>query len=332
MGSHFNRMIKNDITNYAQQFRYEPTVKNADKVGRFGAVVVGGMGGSGLVAGILRALKPGLNVVAHHEYGLPSFVGGDGEKYLFIAVSHSGDTEETINFCEEAIKEGLPVAVVSAKGKLLELAEEKGLPYIDLPGDEVQPRMALGYALRAVLKLIGEEKLYKETTRLAEKLDPLRHEEHGRELAQKLSGAVPIVYASRFNQALAYNWKIKFNETGKIPAFCNVFPELNHNEMESFGERSAAGALLPKAHFVFLRDDADHLRIRERMELTAKLYSDCGLSVEDVMIEGKTRLERIFNTLLLGDWAAYYLALGNGVEPESVPMIERFKKDIGGQR
>ena len=322
-------MIEKDIREYAQQFAYEPEIKDADRLGNFEAIVIGGMGGCGLVAGILRAIKPKLDVAAHHEYGLPQFVDKDTEKRLFIAISHSGDTEEVIDFCKAAVKRGFQTAVISAKGKLLELAKENNLPYIDLPGDDVQPRMTLGYMLRSVLKLIGEDDLFIEAGKLADSLKPAEYEKRGQELSDVLFNRAPIIYASRSNQVLAYNWKIKFNETGKIPAFYNTFPELNHNEIQGFDIQPNSQALSSMVHFIFLEDDEDHPRVRERMRITADIYNNLGLPVEYVKINGKTKLEKIFNTLVLGDWAAYYTALKYGGEPESVPAIERFKKVLG---
>jgi glucose/mannose-6-phosphate isomerase len=322
-------MIEKDIREYAQQFSYEPEVKSADKVGDFEAVVIGGMGGSGLVAGILRTIKPELDVVAHHEYGLPQFVDRDTEKRLFIAISHSGETEEVIDFCQTAIKRGFQTAVISAKGKLLELAEKNNLPHINLPGDDIQPRMALGYMLRAILKLIGEDGLLADTGKLSNSLKPAEYERQGRELSETLFNKVPVIYASRSNQTLAYNWKIKLNETGKIPAFYNVFPELNHNEMQGFDIRLNNRTLSSGTHFIFLEDDEDHPRIRERMKITSDIYKNLGLPIEHIKIKGKTKLEKIFNTLMLGDWTAYYTALKYGGEPESVSLIEKFKETLG---
>jgi len=321
-------MIKDDIKNYNKQFEYEPEIQNAGKLGKYSSYVIGGMGGSGLVAGILRAIKPSLDVAAHHEYGLPSFADKNDKKKLFIAISHSGNTEETIDFCETAIKNEIEIAVIASGGKLLEIAKENNIPYIDLPGDDVQPRMTLGYMLRAILKLIGEEELYEEAGKLSELLEPEKFESAGEELGEKLFGNIPVIYASRDNQTLAYNWKIKFNETGKIPAFYNTFPELNHNEMNSFDVIDSTKALSDKFRFVFLEDDSDNARIKIRMDTTAKLYDKRGFGVELVKITGGSKLEKIFNALILGDWTAIYLSEKYGTEPEQVPMVEEFKKLI----
>src|SRR5688572_13490696 len=61
------------------------------------AVVVAGMGGSGICGDVVAALardgypRP---VVVHRSYGLPGWVG---PRTLVVAVSYSGGTEETLS-------------------------------------------------------------------------------------------------------------------------------------------------------------------------------------------------------------------------------------------
>ena len=315
------------IKNFPKQFAFEPEVKNADKIKPFESIVIGGMGGSGLVAGILRALKPELDVAAHHDYGLPVYLK-DTNRRFFIAISYSGNTEETLSFFEEATKKGLNVAIIAVGGKLLELAKGKEIPFIQLPDTGIQPRMSTGFMLRAVLKLISEDVLYEDSKKLADTLKPEELEPKGRKLAEALFGYTSIIYGSRRNLTLAYSWKIKFNETGKIPAFYNTFPELNHNEMTGFDVKDGTRELSEKIHFIFLKDGDDHPRIKKRMEVLEKLYRDRGLPVLALELGGTTRSHKIFSSLILADWTAYHLALKYNVEPEQVPMVEEFKKLI----
>jgi len=159
-------------------------------------------------------------------------------------------------------------------------------------------------------------------------LDSSGIENSGRELAEKIKGKIPVIYSSSQNSAIAYNWKIKFNETGKIPAFYNVFPELNHNEMTGFDVKEPTKPLSEKFYFIFLKDEADHPKVIKRMDITKKLYGDRGLSAEMISLDGGNILEKMFSSLLLADWTAYYTAVQYGADPEQVPMVEEFKKLI----
>ncbi len=320
-------MIEEAIKNFPKQFAFEPEIKNAEKLKPFESIVIGGMGGSGLVTGILRALKPELDVAAHHDYGLPTYLK-DEDKRLFIAISYSGNTEEIINFFEKAVEKELNIAVIAIGGKLLELAKEKDIPSIQLPDTGIQPRMGLGFMFQSVLKLIGENSLYEDCKKLADTLKPKELKLKGEELSEILMKRIPVVYASRQNLTLAYNWKTKFNEGSKIPAFYNTFPEVNHNEMTGFDVVEGTRELSEKIHFIFLEDSDDHPRIKKRMEVLEKLYHDRNLPVVKLELDGVTRPEKIFRSLLLADFTAYHLALKYNVEPEQVPMVEEFKKLI----
>ena len=313
------------IKNFPKQFSFNPEIQNAEKLARAGRFVVLGVGGSSLAAEILKMARPDIDIILHRDYDLPEI---DFKDALVIVSSFSGNTEETISGFEQARRENLPVAVISVGGKLIDSARESGIPFIQLPNDGIQPRMGLGYQIRALFKLIGLEKELLETGRLAGSFDSSLSASIGERLAGKLSGKIPLIYSSARNGVLARNWKIAFNETGKIPSFFNVFPELNHNEMIGFDAVDASRPLSEKFHFIFLRDSADDERIQKRMEMLEKLYRDLGLKVELIDLEGRNVWEKTFGSLLVGVWTAYYLARAYGAEPESVPMVEEFKARI----
>lgn len=321
------------IKNFNKQFEYEPRIENGENLKPFDSVqgkriIVAGMGGSHLAGDILQAWDPSLDVIVHSDYGISGYPKSVLENAVVIASSYSGNTEEPISAYEEAQEKGLDVIVISVGGKLIELAKEHGTPYIQMPNTGIQPRSALGFSFAALLKAIGEGEALAELKNLATLLDPEAYEDAGKTLARKLKGKVPVIYSSRRNQAIAYNWKIKFNETGKIPAFYNVFPELNHNEMTGFDVKAATKKLSENFLFFVLRDSEDHASILKRMEVLERLYKDRGLPVEIVDIEGETRIHRIFGSLVLADWIAYYTAEQYGLESEQVPMVEEFKKLI----
>jgi len=78
-------------------------------------------------------------------------------------------------------------------------------------------------------------------------------------------------------------------------------------------------------HFLFLKDPEDHPRIIKRMAITEKLFSEAKLPVETIDLEGNNVFEKIFFSIHLADWTAYYLANHYKVDPEQVALVERFK-------
>ncbi len=312
------------IKKFHTQFEWVPEVVNASALPKKSKFALGGMGGSHLSAGLLLTLDPSLDLIIHRDYGLPAL--SDVKDRLFIASSYSGNTEETLDFAREAKDKGYALAVMSVGGKLLAFAQEQGLPYIQIPDTKIQPRSALGFAMNALAVFIQKEGLLSALSELSTTLAPETLEEKGKEVARVLRDSVPVIYASTRNSAVAYNWKIKMNETGKLPSFYNVFPELNHNEMTGFDVTQTTEGLSRKFHFIFLTDSADHPQNQKRMAVCKKLYQDRGLSVTEVPFEGKSTLEKIFNSLLVADWTALHLSKIYGTEAEQVPMVEEFKR------
>ncbi len=316
----------NAIKNFSSQFAYEPAIENKDALIRPRWHIVAGMGGSHLAADLLRVWSPDLPLLVHKSYGLPKVPSEILKNSMLIASSYSGNTEETLDAYEEAKKKNIPLAAISVGGKLLKLAKSDGVPHIRLPDTGIQPRSALGFNIKAVLALMDQKEALIEVGTLSDSLQPSVFEEEGRALAQKIKNYIPVIYSSAENEPIAYNWKIKFNETGKIPSFYNVFSELNHNEMTGFDAKENTRNLSRQFHFILLKDKTDHPRIQKRMEVLGKLYADRNLPVTAVNLDGKNVFHKIFSSLILADWAAYFTAKEYGVEPEQVPMVEEFKK------
>ena len=320
--------MKKAILNFAKQFRYNPKIANKENLKKKKQIIVLGMGGSHLAADLILNINPKYKITVHSDYGFPNLEEKELAKTLIIASSYSGNTEEVIDGLEKALEQNLNCAVIATGGKLIEIAKEKNLPYIQMPDDDIQPRSALGYSLRAFLKLIGMRDEFKQTGELKKIIQPKELENQGKELAEKLKGSVPVIYASTNNKAVAYNWKIKLNETGKIPAFYNFIPRLNHNEMTGFDVKEVTKNLSDNFYFLFLKDNKDDERNIKRMEILERLYEDRGLKVEILELTGDNRFAKIFNSLILADWTAYYTAEQYGLESEQVPMVEEFKNMI----
>jgi len=316
------------INDFPKQFEYDPIVENAAALQTADAFLVGAMGGSAHSAALLKLHNPELDIEIHRGYGLPKLAKNNLKRRLAMAISFSGNTEEVIDFYRAAQKAGLKRAVISKGGALQKLARTDRVPFVEIPETHIQPRLGLGFTLRAQMKIMSDKTGLEETAPLAAMLDNHHAEAEGRRLAKALQEGVPIIYTSQANGYLGYIWKIKLNESAKIPSYHDVFSELNHNEMTGYDVIPRTQALSQNIHFVFLRDNNDDPRIQKRMDITKKLYEKRGLKVLESQLAGKSMWERIFQSLLAADWLAYALASYYGTEPEQVPMVEEFKKLI----
>lgn len=299
---------------------WHPDIENPIET-PFPSFVVGGMGGSALPGNAVRFLDATAPISVHRDYDLPE---DDTSRALHIAISYSGNTAETLSFAQAALAKGHALAVIAAGGELLTLAQKESLPLVRVP-DGLQPRDALLYLLPALLALMGREDLRAALSRVVFSAEEVTRESE--ELSATLGGALPIFYASRKNGFLAYVSKIHVNETAKMPAFANVFPELNHNEMQSF-DTLAPEVVAELARFVVLCDGTDDTRIQKRMTVFTELMKEKGRSVTEVMLSNGTRAEQLVRHWYVMHLTARKLAHDRNVDPNTVPLVEDFKKRL----
>lgn len=292
---------------------------------KFSNLIICGMGGSALAGDLLINYlnangSTDLPIYICRSYNLPEDVTPDS---LIFIVSYSGNTEETVSCFEEAIKTGSTMVAFSNGGKIKQIAVENNVPFAELVFnfDHFEPRYAAPCVFMAMHQLLANSGMTSPIESLPE-ISPSDLEAAGKEIALNLKGKTPVVYASDKYSLLAKNWKIKINENAKTPAFWNFFPELNHNEMVGF--------TLPQSNFyaLILMEKDDHHRNKKRMEITSELYKEKGVESRIIHIEGDSFLEKILNTLVLGDWVSYYLALEYGQDPTPVEIVEDLKKQL----
>jgi glucose/mannose-6-phosphate isomerase len=152
-----------------------------------------------------------------------------------IAVSHSGNTSETLNAFLRAVERGASTYAVTSGGKLLDYCKEKGVPYVKIP-EGGQPRAMFPYLVTPLMRMIVEsfslgysvQDLYQGVVESKEFLGG-----KPKELAQRVLGKLPVVYSSKYFP-IAERMKQQFNENSKYPAFYNRVPEIHHNEIEGY--------------------------------------------------------------------------------------------------
>lgn len=314
------KYMKQAIRNFPTQLKFSPKVEN--KLPSAKKFIVSGMGGSHLSADLIKSWQPSFDIVVHHDYGLPA-VSDNLRNYLTIISSYSGNTEEAIDGFNQAISKKLPVAAISIGGELLKLAQKYKKPFIRIPDTNIEPRSALGFSIVSLLKMMKQEKALSEIKKVSLNMEEL--EKKGKALAQRLKDYIPIIYTSTVNAPIGYNWKIRFNETGKIPCFYNTVPELNHNEMVGFDREGESRKLSDNFYFIFIKEKKDHKRNLLRMDIIKDIYEEKGLKVEILELEGKNIWEKIFSSLTMADWAAYYTAQIYNLQAQETAIITRFK-------
>ena len=299
--------------------------------------VVAGMGGSAIGADLLAVYCASLSpipVTVHRDYGLPLFARGADT--LFICSSHSGNTEETLGAFEAARKADCRIIVVSTGGELAKRAKEDNIPVwtFDHAG---QPRAAVGFSfglLLAMFQRLGFIPDQKDS--LEEALASMkRSQQHlrsdipavknpAKRYAGQLMGRWVTIMGSGLLTAVARRWKTQINEIAKAGANFEFLPEADHNTLA--GAMNPEEVLNPHTMTLFLRAPSDHLRNRLRSDLTRKAFMLEGMNTDYIDARGNTPLAHMWTLILFGDYMAYYLAMGYGVDPTPIKALVDFKQ------
>jgi len=297
------------------QRKYEPRIEG--DVGEYSRVIVGGMGGSALPALALKG-STSVPIQVHRDYDLPDDAPEDA---LYVAISYSGETEETLSFLDAAHNRGHKVVVITTGGTLLKKAEFLKAPRVIIPSTGLEPRDAFGLLTKALTTLLREDALVRALDSGVEVGDNAVAR-----LAEALQDRIPLIYASTRNEAHAYMAKILLNETAKVPAFMHIFPEMNHNELQGIdpkGPTDLARDLVP----ILLEDRGDHPRIQKRMGIFRTLMDERGLETHALLLP-EERIESVLYIWTLFREASRVLAKSYGVEPAPTPLIAEFKKRL----
>ncbi len=301
---------------------------------RYDAVVISGMGGSGIAGDILWALslhgypRP---IVVHKGYGVPGFTG---PRTLVVIFSHSGSTEEALSAFEEAGTRGAARLVVTSGGALGDAAASEAVDIAVLPKGDRQPRHSLGFLLVPALIALGLDDGLPEaidilsTTAAELGRDVPVERNAAKQMAQRLRDVVPVAWGGHgIGSVAAYRLKCQLNENAKLPAVHGELPEADHNDVVGWERPSA---LTGATALVALRDPlGEHPRISRRFDITATLLGEHLTWSADITARGTSALARAASLLIQSDLVSVYAAIAADLDPTPIASIDRLKSELG---
>jgi glucose/mannose-6-phosphate isomerase len=307
--------------------------------GRPDGVVVCGMGGSAIGGDVIGACVADMSVPYQvvRGYELPAWVS---ESTVVVAVSYSGNTEETLSCVARALPRGCRPVCVTSGGRLADLAARHDLPLVAVPGG-LQPRASIGFlstpigaALETADLLRGfDEQVAEAIAVVAELRGELAPEvadddNEAKTIARRLLNCLPIVYGAGVTVPSARRWKSQLNENAETPAFFNELPELDHNELAGWATNPG---VVSRAFLVLLDDPAGDERLRRRLAFTASIMQPRVAGLTRVAARGVLPLARVLSSAYVGDFTSLYLALLYGIDPSPVAAIEDLKARLAGE-
>ena len=310
-----------------------------ERIRRPDNIVFGGVGGSGIIGDIVNDyLRWVADVPASvcRSMRLPAYVGKDT---LFVAISYSGQTPETLSLLDQAMRKGATTVAVGSGGRLLDISRQDGIRHLKVT-EGLLPRLALPELLAAVLFLMGRTGLVEDAGKLlrdsAELLrDQIRKiglssplpENGAKQMAQALLGRLPLLFGSVDMGSVLRRFKNELNENSKMPAFYYTLPEGYHDDVEGLNMLSKLARPLPIV-LVDQEENAGQRRTRERLY---SLFKDLGFQpVLEFKGEGEERLGRLLTAVMFGDYVSAYLALLREVDPSELTFIPGFREAMRG--
>ena len=300
----------------------------------YDAVVFLGIGGSAIGGALIRDWlleETQVPMTVSRGDRIPGFVD---EATLVFAVSYSGNTEETLAACAEALERGSTVVVLTSGGSLGEIAEERGLTLLRMPGG-MKPRAAIPYQffmLATTLNRIGLiPESWSEVEEAMEVLRGLRDEmvpevaaeaNPAKRLAATLLNKIPFIYGPRLLESASYRFSTQLMENGKAPATGGTYPEAFHNAVVA---SEAPADVLDSMALLVIHGSGGSGRTGEKIQKFRELFR--GVGVQHVLeARGTGKLARILSIIYTGDFVSTYLAFLYGHDPGSNGAIDELKR------
>jgi glucose/mannose-6-phosphate isomerase len=321
------------------------------------AVVVAGMGGSGISGDLLAAVAGQscpVPIVVHRGYGLPGWVGAAD---LVMPVSCSGSTAETLSAAVEASRRSARILGVGAAGSQLEATCLTGGGSFVGVAMELSPRSSL-WALAVPLLVAGArmglldlgpddgalEAAAAQLESAATLCSPDRESftNPAKALAAELAGSLPMVWGTgQVGPVAALRAVCQIAENAKLPAISGALPEAHHNQVVSFDGPLAGGRSDDdlfrdrldedeplRLRLLLLRDDDTDEVAKKRAHVSADVAAARGTPVSVLGAQGDSSVERIASLIGIVDFASVYLGLAYGIDPTPIGPIDELKRAL----
>lgn len=317
---------------FGDQLRPRPdciTGKRASRTSRPDIVIIAGMGGSGLAGDLVRHfsehLKLPVPVVVWKNPGLPPCLSGRQtlrfSRPLVVAVSHSGNTWETLNAFRTAGRRGYRRGAAATGGRLLRAATDAGVPSARIPTlPRLTPREGVGYTYFALIELLRTwfPGLRNPAFSRLMRLELL--ERQAKQIVRELGRNDASLFVPSSLEAVGYMWKLALTETAKRHATLELLPEAAHNTIMGFTRpvyRTCALFLAPPG------------RLDRTETVVRKLVARQGTPMIPVPLHGSNLEQRTWNGILLGHLVALALAEREKLDPSATALTDEVKRRVG---
>lgn len=304
-------------------------------------VIILGVGASAVAGQLAAALAQQTStvpVLSLQGDRLPAHIDSHS---LVLGLSYSGNDGETVAAFAEAGHRGAKLVGISTGGELGALCRKYRSPHFPIHYG-AQARAAFGYLFIPTLGVLHRLGLveFEVSDTLAQAMLGVRayqkrlmvrvptQQNPAKQLAEVLSGRMPLFVSSELLAPVAERWKAQWHENAKALAFADRFPAIVHT--------TASGLELPidlrdRLIVVGLRSQSDSQRDSLAQNLFQQLVTKLRYSFTEVVPQPSgSLLQDMLTLVVLGDYTSTYTALLAGVDPTPTPHIMELHERLEG--
>ncbi|MEA3191023.1 MAG: glucose/mannose-6-phosphate isomerase [Thermoplasmata archaeon] len=299
-------------------------------------LLIAGMGFSGLGADVAmdacsRVMDVPVAIVKHYQVPRHARKG-----WHVLAVTYSGETEETLAVTKAAVARDLGVTAFTTGGAVAKL-----VPHVVPQPPGFQPRAAFAFTWFSLLGFLEGAGLLAEPVPVREAAAAVRavdqacgpdvpeERNEARQLARKLLAPIPQIYASPALHGIGLHFRSMLNENAKKIADCDLLPECNHNDLTGWG-----GDLANRRHFAVLclSHGAQNPQLQKRVDYMRQRYGEWGVPWLDrragPITDFKSHVVEQARLMQFLDYTSVYVAQLKGEDPAEIREIKALKAHL----
>ena len=302
--------------------------KNLEKINFTGIdhIVFAGMGGSGSLGDIFSAIlsKTDIHVCVVKGYHLPNTVNSNT---LVIAISISGNTDETLRILELAAKQDCKLIAFTSGGKMEQICLEKNIEFRKIE-EFHSPRASFPSFLYSLLNILSPIIPIKkeEVLESIQKLEFLQKEISSENLSEnnpalslaKWMTNTPLIYYPFGLHSAAIRFKNSLQENSKTHVIMEDIVESCHNGIVAWEKKSNVQPIL-------IKGVDDHIKTKEKYQILVEYFQQNKIKYREIISTEGNILSKIINLIYLLDYSTIYKAILDKIDPSLVKSIDYVK-------
>lgn len=302
------------------------------KISNINHIVFVGMGGSGALGDIFSSIlsKTNMHVRVVKGYNLPKTVN---ENTLVVAISISGNTNETNTVLEKASKLDCKLIAFSSGGKMEKFCKDNNIEFRKIKKFH-SPRASFPSFLFSILNILLpiipiEKKDIQDTLdkmQEVQKIISIKNNSNNNlaiSLAKWITD-VPLIYYPWGLECVAIRFKNSLQENSKTHVIIEDIVESCHNGVVAWEKESQVKPIM-------IRGNDDHFGTIEKFKIISEYFDEKNIEYREIFSGNGNILTKIISLIYILDYVTIYKSILEGIDPTPVKTIEYIKNKIDNQ-